>query len=598
MKRLFLGLAMLASITLADVTYSVVGYPDTETGSFGVSVNGRITKLVTSSLTFPLWTGTVAGASATSEYKYVKLDDAGAPILEEKFVRKFEDLKDAQTRNEFFERPVTKTQLPNVPLVYEPWAMTDSKAFDDEQIATFHLTADAGQFEAMLQAPTEATPIKANVRYINAKVVHNVDNVTLGLSGKSSMEFNKMAFKLEFDTAYNQSFFSRPSIKLRSESSDPTMIREKLYIDMLNAMGVPSQQGAWVRLYVNSKPQGLYLMVDDIAKSFLKQTVHNGQTMERGALWQMNAPVVEDQADLRYLGPTSADYPADVYKMKNLGANPIDAPMTQLIQFMKDLQDFNASSTSAIDYWNCRLDLKGFLRNMAMEYLAGSWDAYWYSGSNYFMYFNPTLGEEGTTKGRWQWISTDFDGTFGDGDPTDNLTTYREYAKPDGHDRPMISKVILENKGINVLFEEILRETVGYAFKPEGLFPRLEAYERMLAWDVAWDYSLNKQRESYPGKTCGWTENDFHNSIGGAVKDMNLGIKPWITQRAADLEVQLGFKVQPGALDRVKRPLHRPHGGKSNVEVNASALNSASTLPVVQGVWTALAMGVAVLAFF
>ncbi|KAG0027398.1 hypothetical protein BGZ81_005664 [Podila clonocystis] len=597
MKRLFLSLAILASTTLADVTYNVVGYPDTENGAFGVSVNSQITKLVTSSLTFPLWTGTVAGASAASEYKYVKLDGAGAPILEETFVRRLEDPTDVQTRNEFFERPVTKTQLPNVPLVYEPWPMSDSKAFDDEQIATFHLTADEGQFEAMLRAPTEARPTKANVRYINTKVVHNVDNVTLGLSGKSSMDFNKMAFKLEFDTSYNQSFFSRPSIKLRSESSDPTMIREKLYIDMLNVMGVPTQQGAWVRLYVNSKPQGLYLMVDDIAKSFLKQTVHNGQNVERGSLWQMNAPVVEDQADLRYLGPTIQDYPVEVYKMKTLGANLIDAPMTQLIQFMKDLAEFDVASTSAIQFWNDRLDLDGFLRNMAMEYLAGSWDAYWYSGSNYFMYFNPSLGE-GVKKGRWQWISTDFDGTFGDGDPTDSLTTYRNYANFDDHDRPMISKLILANKDINAKFEQILRETVGFAFKPEGLFPRLEAYERMLAWDVAWDDSLNAQRADYPGATEGWTENDFHASIAGPVKNMNLGIKDWILQRVAGLEAELGFKVQPGALDRVKRPMHRPHGGKSDVEVNASALSSAGTLPVVQGVWAALAMGVAVLAFF
>lgn len=308
------------------------------------------------------------------------------------------------------------------------------------------------------------------------------------------------------------------------------------------------------------------------------------------------APVVENQADLRYLGATSNDYPKDVYKMKTLGANPIDAPMTQLIQFMKDLADFDVASTSAIKYWNARLDLDGFLRNMAMEYLAGSWDAYWYSGSNYFIYFNPTLGEE-PNKGRWQWISTDFDGTFGDGDPTDILTTYQAYANFDGHDRPMISKLILANKDINARFEQILRETVGWAFKPEGLFPRLDAYERMLAWDVAWDDSLNVRRANYPGKTNGWTENDFHGSINGAVKDMNLGIKPWIKERVVGLEAQFGFKVQPGTLDRVKRPLHKPRGGKSDVEVNANALSSARALPIVQGVWAALAIG-AVLAFF
>ncbi|KAG0331103.1 hypothetical protein BG004_001824 [Podila humilis] len=512
--------------------------------------------------------------------------------------------------------------------------MDESKVFDDDQIATFHLTtistttATTMTFESMLQKPLEAEPIKVHVRYINSKLVHNVDNVTFAISGKSSMEFNKQAFKLEFDTAYNQSFFSRPSIKLRSESSDPTMMREKLYIDMLNTVGVPTQQGVWVRLFVDSKPIGLYLMVDDIGKSFLKQTIHNGQILERGSLYQMNAPEVDIQGDLVYHeqppkavgeeggkeeNPDDSVYPAEVYKNKNLGANPIDAPMTQLIQFMKDLAGFDVASTSAIDYWNGRLDLEGFLRNMAMEYLAGSWDAYWYSGSNYFIYFNPTLtgggggggGDSLMNKGRWQWISTDFDGTFGDGDPTDTLTTYQTYADFSKHDRPMITKLILNNKQINTRFEEVLREVVGWAFKPEGLFPRIEAYERMLALDMAWDYSLNAERAKYPGKTNDWKIEDFHASITGPVKNMNLGIKPWIKQRTQGIETQLGFKVQPGALDRVKRPLRKPHhhGGKSDVDVNASSVNggagsSSFSITVCRMVWIALTLYGAVLTIF
>lgn len=66
------------------------------------------------------------------------------------------------------------------------------------------------------------------------------------------------------------------------------MIREKLYIDVLNSVGIPTQQGAWVRLFVNNKPYGLYLMVDDIKKSFLKQTVHAGDPLvARGNLVQV-----------------------------------------------------------------------------------------------------------------------------------------------------------------------------------------------------------------------------------------------------------------------------------------------------------------------
>ncbi|KAH7058509.1 coth protein-domain-containing protein [Linnemannia elongata] len=567
-RTLLLGLTYLATCALADVTYNVVGYPDSETGSFGVqlltSPNGPITKLTTSTTTFPLWSAIVLGASATTPYKYVKLDSAGNPILFENFTRTLQDPTAIQTVYEVFEREVTDTVVPLVPLVYEPWEMSKTKVFDDGVVATIHLTGDAGLWEGMLMQPEKAQPMQVDFRYINDKLVHSVQNITVGVSGKSSMEFNKQALKLEFDTKspQNQTFFSRPSVKLRSESSDPTMIREKLYIDVLNAVGVPTQQGSWVRVYMNSKAVGLYLMVDDVGSSFLKQTIHHGDgNVVKGSLWQMNAPMVETQGDLRYLGPTAGIYPADCYKMKTLGSNPVDAPMTQLIQLMKDLADFDPLTMNGGQFWESRLDVDGFLRNMAMEYLAGSWDAYWWSGSNYFIYFNPTLG----TTGKWQWISTDFDGTFGDGDPTEILTTYQTYADFSAHDRPMISKLILGSPDLNKQFEQTLRDIVSYAFKPEALFPRIEAYEKMLEKDVAWDYSID--RSGYPGKTNSWTVEDFHKSLAmGGVKDMNLGVRYWIEERMKGLEAQLDFKVVPGTPDRVTRVMRKSKGGASDVD--------------------------------
>lgn len=155
------------------------------------------------------------------------------------------------------------------------------------------------------------------------------------------------------------------------------------------------QQGAWVRLFVNNEPIGLHLMVDDISKSFLKQTVHEGNdNMERGSLIQMNA-WNENKATLEYKGPTSDSYDQQVaYTTKNLGNNPETDPLKELIAFMKDLQDFDATSTTdPVQYFNAtRLDLDGFLRNLALEYSGGAFDNYWVSASNYFMYKNPTLG--------------------------------------------------------------------------------------------------------------------------------------------------------------------------------------------------------------
>src|SRR5690606_33987964 len=114
--------------------------------------------------------------------------------------------------------------LPDVPLVYAPWNSSNSKAFDDTVVATIHAVGDPIVFETMLQAPQDAPTMQVDFRYINDKLVHNIKNVTFGLSGKSSRDFQKMAYKFEFDTKNNQSFFHRPDIKLRSNSEDPTFV--------------------------------------------------------------------------------------------------------------------------------------------------------------------------------------------------------------------------------------------------------------------------------------------------------------------------------------------------------------------------------------
>ncbi|KAG0047688.1 hypothetical protein BGZ83_007296 [Gryganskiella cystojenkinii] len=578
--RALSSVVFLASAASADVTFNVVGYPNTTSGSFGVSIDGQITKLSTTPAIFPLWSGTVPRTpSSIASYKYVQLDAAGTAIKSEPFSRTLQSVTDLMTDNEFFEREVTRSPLPLVPLVYDPWVMSKTKIFDDTEIATIHLTGDQAAFEGMLMIPKPTNRMRVDFRWINHNLVHSVPNITLALSGKSSMDFNKMAFKLEFDhnEVIGQSFFSRPSIKLRSETQDPTLMREKVYIDVLNSIGVPTQQGVWIRLYMNSNPVGLYLMVDDIGKSFLKQTIHHGlKNQAIGSLWQMNAPLVETQADLAFLGPTEATYSQEIYRMKTLGSNPPLAPLTQLIQFMQDLKTFDPQAAGAVAFWENKLDLDGYLRNMAMEYLGGSWDAYWYSGSNYFMYNNPVLG-------KWQWIPTDFDGTFGNGDPTETLPPYQTWADFSKHDRPLITKLILNNRDINARFEQILREVVGYAFKPQALNPRIDAMEKMLSFDIAWEYGID--RTKYPGKTNAWTVDDFHKSLAGPVKNMNLGVKPWIQGQKEKLEIQLGFKVVEGTPDRVKRPTHSPDGGSSDTEVgNGAAATSSDPL------WAAMAL--------
>ena len=355
---------------------------------------------------------------------------------------------------------------------------------------------------------------------------------------------------------------------------DPTMMREKLYIDMLNSAGIPTQQGAWVRLFINNEPYGMYLMVDDIKKSFLKQTVHGGDgKIERGSLIQMNA-WNENKATLEYKGDKTSDYNTKTnYIYQNLGNNPIDDPLEELIDLMRDLmRDLNSFNPTAtrdpVQYWNdTRIDLEGILRNMALEYLVGAFDNYWLSASNYFMYKNPSMGPSG----KWQWLLTDFDGTFGNGVPTSRAPSCRNWYdfRSEG-DRPLVPKLIIENKEISGMFE-----LISTAFKMQSLKPRIEMYNQMLSVDAKWNYSLTRKS---PAINNNFTFEDFNNNLHTRARDMTTSRFGWLKSVSSLVASDLGFTIPATLEDRVPPP---PKGkGQGSID-NDTAMMRRTT-------WTAL----------
>ncbi|KAG0275052.1 hypothetical protein BGZ95_009236 [Linnemannia exigua] len=570
MVKFLVGLATLASIAFADITFNCIGYP-APGNSIGVSINGVITKLAALENTAPVWTGVVPGATSAVQYSYVEINAANTPVKTEAFVRKLNQTTDIATDNEFFDRPITHHVVPRLPYTYLATYPSKSKAFKETQIATLHLTGDKPAIDKLNASPeTDGAEVRVNFRFINAKTIYSQRNITLKTSGKSSKEFAKQSYKIKFDTDFNQTFFSRPNLKLRSMATEPTYLREKLYIDTLNAVGVPTQQGSYVRLFINNEPYGLYLMVDDIKKSFAKQTVHGGDDLIiPGSLIQANAPTLSEQADLAYKGPLSAAYGKETYISQNLGNNLVTEPLSQLITLMKDLQDFDPVATpDPLVYWNNRIDLDGFLRNMALEYLFGGFDNYWMAGSNYFIYFNPTLG----TSGKWQWLPTDFDGTFGNGAEIDPLGSYKTLYNftPD---HPLVSKLIIKNAAINALFNTIIKEIVSTTFKPEAMNPHIEALNKMISLDAAWDFTLPRKS---PGKNPGFTFDDFNNNLVNITKDMSGAIKPWIAARANTTSVELQFTIPAGTADRVPPPPRKGGNGDDDDDASPEGGNASS----------------------
>jgi len=512
------------------VTFNVIAFPDAVTSTYAVEINKKLYPLQTSKASFPLWSAKVAGDFALSSYRYVQLNHRNKAVAREGFMRQLTNAD--STPNEFFNRQATITTLPSIKQVYKDVRPKSGGAFDSSQIATIHFTVDPAQFANMMNSPLdnkERKPLKAGFKFINANTVYSADEVKLKVSGHSSRKRRKVSLKVKFNKNKGDTLFDHSVIKLRAEYGDPTMLHEKLYTDILNSIGVPSSQASYSRVYVNGKPQGFFLMIEDIEESMLMRTVHHGTIKEKkalGALYKIGSR----ESTMNYNGPRTTNYYPWMYNNQIRGDNPKDEPMQQIIAFMKDLQDWDPTDNDGIAYWNERLDLEGFLRSMALEYLAGAWDSFWYNGNNYFMYYNPQHKI-------WQFIPSDFDHSFSSGaNRVPVETSYKKYGERGRvyKNQPLVSKLIYKNKDINQKFETILRTIAQYVFNDKALEERIHAYETQIEQEVAWDRSID--RSQLPGVTVDWTAKKFHDSIWKK-KDC---ITRWIKGRAQTVNRQIG----------------------------------------------------------
>ncbi|KAG0030603.1 hypothetical protein BGZ82_007368 [Podila clonocystis] len=539
MVRLLI-LASCAAVAFADVNFNVVGLREVDADEFGVMINGKVTKLGTSEKTYPLWSANVVGIDAPLEYQYVHVNKRGEVYKESK-PRKL-PVGAVQTPNEFFDRPDTLHKLPPLPQVFENKLEQNSPFFREGYIGNLFVEGDPKAWSFINSGGDkwwDPKPINVKVHYVGANDNVKINNVKLELSGGQTRSYSKLPYKLHFPK--DHSLLDIGVLKLRSAETDPTMMREKLYIDILNTLGVPAPQAAYVRLFFNQKPVGLYVAEEEMKKHWITTVLHpkNNGTLKTGSLWKMDA---DDglEASLLWKGSTTASYPFDhIYKSLLPGNNPKNDLMRDLIKLMADLKSFDPTKEKdPIGYWEKRLDLDVFLKAMAMEYLAGFWDGYWTSGSNYQMYNNPVTG-------LWTWLPIDYDDTFGSS-YSGELDSYRKFRMK--HESPLVQKLIMESPLIRARFEAILKDTVSYVFKPQALLPRISAYRNMILNDVKWDRSLPRLNK---GDTEDFTVEDLSKGVADGDKG-EWGLRKWIVKRTEGVEKDLKFKVLPGTPSKVQ----------------------------------------------
>ncbi|KAI8333473.1 coth protein-domain-containing protein [Chlamydoabsidia padenii] len=535
------ALATTLSVNAADVQYAVVAFPP-KGGGVAVSVGGQNHALSADSRVPNLFKG--SAPSDDGGYQYVLTN--GQSNSPESPKRKLAQGA-TSTGNEFFNRTHTTVDVPVLPQAFNPvYPVLFTGLNKSNEVATIILNVNSSAFDAMLKAPKSKGKAQVNsFAYISNQEVYTFENTpTIETSGQSTKDFAKQSYSIDFNDLAPKGqpkslFYGRTGIKLRAQATDPTQVREKLYLDCLAAAGATTLSGSFVRVFINDQPFGLYTLADDISTHLIDSVVHGGNWKyeSTGVTYKGNALSPTEEGNLVYLGDDQTKYSDDFYKLADKGESKTVTKKNNthgpLVDFTKRLSQINPSQITDGNNKDvpALIDPQNTMVALAMNFLADSWDGLWYQASNYY------LNQDMKTN-QWVVISYDFDETFGNGaEKGRDSVAYQNYSRPNSK-RPLVD-LFLKSPYYKDQFENILKTMVKRFFNPRVMQPRLQAWATLLKEDIEWDYSIPGHS---PGEKRTYTLQNFLKNLNTTDSEADMeGINQWITNRAKSLSEQLQF---------------------------------------------------------
>eukprot|EP00833_Pecoramyces_ruminatium_P012371 jgi/Orpsp1_1/1186403/evm.model.d7180000050262.1 len=557
MKLLLLE-SLLVSLIVSYVNARVVNFAVIAfcNNSVQLNVNGDIIEMQKETEDIPLWKISFEVGDGDITYNYV-CDS------EEEKVRHTLASSETNTHNELFNREKTLYTLPKLGYPNsKKWdrSLGQTELFDETYIPTF-IFYDYGNFF-----------IKGTTTHTFSKVVAILkDNVfsfnKIPSSGKNGDE-NKFQFKI---TLPGEGIYHRNVLKFRPSSYDPVFFRQILYGDIAHAIGNPAHESVTARVYQSDGVGiGLYVLQEDCTtESFIRTAFYGNE--EDGTISPYTKSVIYDcstGADFNYKDPNwLGAFQNDTYDLKEELLE-----MTRQI-YILDIND--ADQIKELDEnW---LELDTLLRALALEYLAGHWDSYWFLTTNFITY-HPAEETEGVkysyTKYKYYFIDQDFDQTWGIGmdqqfDPLNfPKKSYKDYVNLDwanlnndsydSHTRVIVDKLIgcdSQDRDATcttrTFFESHLKSIVQHIFNPVALGGRIDAYKERLRPEVIWDTEEVVRQHVGTKKLYDFKVSDFDGNIetGNYLGSLVYwGLKDWIKERADSVCNEFGFKYDEVAL--------------------------------------------------
>ncbi|MFN8288091.1 MAG: CotH kinase family protein [Chitinophagales bacterium] len=371
-----------------------------------------------------------------------------------------------------------------------------------------------GWLDTLKQYHTIGTQLDSNIYLMATSVEFDgvaYDSVGCKFKGNSSYNNNsdKKSWKLDFEEfkAGNE-IDGLKQLNLNNGFKDPTLLREKICLDFLRHYGIPAPRADYANVYVNNQLWGLYILVEEVDKTFVKSHFGNkGGNLFKG----------DPHGDLRWKGANAASYYAD-YELKT---NEDINDWSDLVWLLDNINNTPAGQEYR-DSLDVSFNTASFIKSWATTSLFVNLDSYTGSGHNYYIYHN-------TDSSRFEWINWDVNEAFGvflNGLTSNQLETLpMNYVPTPQTNRPLLVKLTQDSVYWHE-FQNFVCNALNDYFNPTNMGYIIDSLHNRIKTDAYAD-----PRKFFPN-------NQFDSNIDTDLQGA-FGLKPFVQTRYDYLTQQL-----------------------------------------------------------
>ncbi len=327
-------------------------------------------------------------------------------------------------------------------------------------------------------------------------------------SGNRTLRAPKRSWRITLDAEKPENRLAAMTrVNLKAMYNDPSQMREALAWRLFGKADVPAPRHTYAKLAFGPTYRGLFSVIEQVDRRFLKDRFgenHRGNLYKTGcrdigcATLAYRTGPDRDDGGRQYFIPGSAER---TYRLKTNKNDPEANTYDDLACFIRTINgiglrggDERFDTDAFRESVDAVMDVGAFLRWAAVNMLLGSWDNYYATPSNYYLYNSGRQGaaNDFVSSPYFHFIPWDYDNCLGIdyfgtrwqyADILDWRRNTRRYWRNRHTPRLPLVQNLLRNSDYRRYYLDFMEHMLGTDFNPRAISAQIGAHSEGGLWD-------------------------------------------------------------------------------------------------------------------